>query len=354
MTADLPHVVLDAARHRIEEHDQVTPPRDTPAAADLDLDLGPVAQLRRAAISTSALKNIPPPTALIDDVLMVNTLAQVWGPPGCGKSFLTASWACHIATGTPWGPHGVRHTNVIYVVAEGAIGMGERIEAWERYHRVTVPEDALIWLPLAIQLASFDWADALAQFAQENQGGLIVVDTRARCTVGVEENSSKEMGVVVDHLEHIRETTESCVLLVHHGNAAGTKDRGSTVVLGAVETSLSMTKDGVVKLEKQKNAPDGIAWPMTKEPAGSSIVYLPNAGRDTTDAEPAGVGDALDTLRDLFVGDAVSTTTWCKASGLAERTFYKAAGWLLENGHVEKPAKGRWVLPETEENPSNA
>lgn len=264
---EIPEVVLDAAAQRMT------------TASTVNDAVTPLERIRSAAMSTSQLKSIPPPASLIEGVLMENTLAQIWGPPGCGKSFVTASWACHIATGTPWGDLAVKQANVVYVVAEGAIGMGDRIAAWESHHGQVVPENALVWLPLPIQLSSNEWVEALADYLEETAAGLVVIDTRARCTVGVEENSSKEMGLVVDHLERLRERTETTVLLVHHGNAAGTKDRGSTAVLGAVETSLTMNREGVVKLDKQKNAPDNTSWPMTKIPVGDSIVYLPNAGQ---------------------------------------------------------------------------
>lgn len=56
----------------------------------------------------------------------------------------------------------------------------------------------------------------------------------------------------------------------------------------------------------------------------------------------------------MFVGDEVTTATWMKSSGLADRTFHKAKKWLKDHGHVTKVGHGKWILPEGEERTPDA
>jgi RecA-family ATPase len=52
---------------------------------------------------------------------------------------------------------------------------------------------------------------------------LVVIDTLARCMVGADENSARDMGEAIDALDRLRRAAGSCVLPVHHmGKPNGT------------------------------------------------------------------------------------------------------------------------------------
>ena len=234
-----------------------------------------VEQIRAGLLDTVGLRAMPRPEFLIDGVIVANTLVELYSRPGGWKSFVALDWSCHIATGTSWAGAVVRRGCVLYVLAEGASGMGDRVTAWEEHNGLSVPADRLKWYPQPIQLADEGWADALAQIAVELGVDLVVLDTRARVTVGVEENSAKEMGLVVANLDHIRIASGATVLTLHHSDAAGIKSRGSTSVLGAVDTELKIVREvgaGTLRLEKQKNAPDGLTWSLRPTHVAASIV----------------------------------------------------------------------------------
>jgi hypothetical protein len=84
-------------------------------------------------------------------------------------------------------------------------------------------------------------------------------------SVGVEENSAKELGIVVDRIEDLRRATGSCVLVVHHTGHVGEHGRGSTSAKGALQSELHVSKKGdsaanivvTVKTGKQKDDEEG-------------------------------------------------------------------------------------------------
>jgi len=307
-----------------------------------------LAKLRSSVVTTDQLKELPPPEYLIEGVLVRGAIAELWSRPGSWKSFVVAGWSCHLATGTPWAGHHVERSRVLYVVAEGAIGMGERISAWEEHHGIEVG-DALTWLPMAVQLAAPHWADALAALALELDADLIVIDTRSRCTVGVEENSAKEMGLVVHNLERIRQSAGCGLLLVHHADGTGSKSRGSTSVLGALETELKISRDGAsgtLELTKQKNGPDGLSWKLSAKNVGASIVVEATSNGPATSTDTAAMRDLAEALQDMYSGDAIATGVLLAATGYDDkrrRTGERALRDLMALRLVDKPAKGRWA-----------
>ena len=50
---------------------------------------------------------------------------------------------------------------------------------------------------------------------------LIIVDTLARCMVGGDENSAKDMGLFIAHADALRKETGATVLIIHHTGKNG-------------------------------------------------------------------------------------------------------------------------------------
>jgi AAA domain-containing protein len=70
---------------------------------------------------------------------------------------------------------------------------------------------------------------------------LVVVDTLSRCLVGADENAQSAMTTAVDNLDRIRTSVDGLtVLVLHHLNAAGKRERGSSVLFGALDTQLRL------------------------------------------------------------------------------------------------------------------
>lgn len=97
---------------------------------------------------------------------------------------------------------------------------------------------------------------------------LVVVDTLAR-SYGGDENSATDMSRFIRTCDAIREATGGAVLIVHHTpKEAGRGPRGSTALLGAVDTAFEIKKeDRVVTLSctkmKDDEAPDQKMFDLT-------------------------------------------------------------------------------------------
>ncbi len=220
--------------------------------------------LRTQLLSVSDLGNLPAVKPLVDGLLYADTLAQLSGPPGSYKSFVSVGISCALASGeNNWEGHRIPdRKKVVYVAAEGASGLRARIYAWCEHQSVD-PKRLDGWLyilPIAVQLGNVVHVGQAVEMARDVEAGLLVLDTRARCTLGLEENSATEQGEAVDAADRIRAAAGCTVWGIHHTGRNGSTPRGSTAWDGAVWTDLRLkAEDGTVaiKTEKHKDAPSG-------------------------------------------------------------------------------------------------
>ncbi|MBO4254776.1 AAA family ATPase [Streptomyces griseorubiginosus] len=234
-------------------------------------ELDPATQRFLDAFETGLLDvdqmlSLPRPHWLIDGVLCLDSLAWLAGPSNTYKSFLALDIAARAAFGMTY--HGddrpMAMARSLVVVAEGAGAYGDRIRAWERKNRREIPRDQVMFYPRAVQLSDLvvEMPALLAHVKrQREQGtgyGLIIFDTQAMCTVGVNENDNTEMGVVVNVLHQLREATGACILLVHHFGSDDAKGmRGATAIYAAATTVVAVKRKGDLKVALSTRAPKG-------------------------------------------------------------------------------------------------
>jgi hypothetical protein len=246
-----------AFREYMDEQDQADNEPEPDGEPDAFEKL--VAAFEAELLDTDGLDAIPELEPLIDGFLYLNSMARVIGPSGSMKSFVMLDFAGHIGAGRDWRGHRTAQGLVIYLVAEGGGGIRKRVRAWEQYHgrRMT----GVQFLPRPVQATDdLGWA-VLLEACKRRKPSLVIFDTQARITVGVEENSAKEMGLIVQKLEDLRAACNACVALVHHQGLNGEHGRGSTSVKGALQTELRVVKKGkgvhetriTVSSDKQKD-----------------------------------------------------------------------------------------------------
>ena len=237
--------------------------------------------IRSLMIGSADLDSIKDPEYLIEGFLDQDTVSRMTGKSGHGKTFVMLDMACSIAIGKPWHGHRVNSGLVVYMVAEGTRGFKKRIRAWETKHNggEPIPDTGLLILPVPIQATGADWAPFRSAL-EALQPVLVVLDTQARVTVGVDENDAKEMGIFVDRMESIRHATGACVLAVHHLGHNGEHGRGSTAVIGALGSEIRVKKTAkgflTVETEKQKDneEKDPLKFELVK--TGDSVVPAPD------------------------------------------------------------------------------
>jgi hypothetical protein len=298
-------------------------------------------RMRAALLDSAGLDTIPAAEPLISGLLYRNALTWVVGKSGHGKSFVALDMAGCIATGQPWQDHDVTRGPVLYVIAEGVTGIRQRVRAWEESYGRRMAD--VQWLPMAVQASKDrgEWRHLIA-LAAELGPELIVIDTQARVTVGMEENAAKDMGEFVDQLEKLRAATDACVYVVHHQGRNGEHMRGSSSLDGAADTVLQVSKDEdliTIKNTKSKNTEEHEDITLRLSPLGRSAV-LTTADGNARSGLPAALRTAT-AWWDLFHDDEVSASRLIGALEMPDRTFYRHARQLLDQGVAGKNEHGR-------------
>jgi hypothetical protein len=238
-------------------------------------------------------REYPAPEFVIDGLLEHRALTAVIGAPGVGKSGCVLDMAASIALGKRWMGRSTLRQRVLYLPGEGLSGAVQRLLAWESAHDSDVGEDLLVGDSI-IQVAASPqaWA-AVIQKMLEFDVGLTIIDTFARASVGLEENSATDVGRAIARFDQVRKATGSGLMVVHHTAKSSSSGRGSSALNGALDTEL-LIEDGLwwddgegpcpgrqlsMRVTKQKNAAspeDGIA--MLALPFGNSFIMTGPSG----------------------------------------------------------------------------
>lgn len=201
---------------------------------------------------------------LVEDVVTADAeLVAVPGPSRAGKSFILLELAAAIHRGTPWHGRIVKRQRVCYVVAEGAGDFKYRMAAYVKHHGVAM-RGMFSVIAAAPNLLKSEQALELATAIRESGGAdLIVFDTLSATSAGGDQNATSEMSLYVDTLRQIRQATgaSSCWYAHHSGKDEGKGQRGSTLLIGACDTELWVSRgDGdlrTVELTKSKAGQEG-------------------------------------------------------------------------------------------------
>ena len=263
------------------------------------------------------------------------------GPSGDGKTFLALDWAASIATGRLWHGHTTTPGHVLYIAAEGL--NPERLTAWETTREPI--GDRLGIIIETINLHSGEDAEALARHVAASGIVLVVVDTLARSMVGGDENTARDVGLVVGALDQVR-AAGAAVLVIHHTGHDKTRERGSTSLRAAADDLFLMRRiggGGVLQLTVEKRREGVVADPKQFRLRGvdgtGSVVLTPSAsttqvqGQNLTENEAR----ALGVVQHRVGPEGARFTDWMDLTGLAREyaVLIQVSRELLEDTGVD-------------------
>lgn len=318
-------------------HDEATRPR---IYEDAGVTVPPRKSDRRYPLyAIDEIENSPPARYIVKNVLMRNSVSALYGPSGSGKTFLAYLMAFAISDGEDFFDYRIAPCEILIISLEGQAGLAQRVQA-QRKRGSDGQRIKFSTAPLSLNFA--DDIEAIIATANDHgiNDGLIIVDTLNAAMVGLDENSSADMGRAVSALKHLRDKTGCAVLVVHHSGKDASKGlRGHSLLHAALDSVIEVIRDGdrrSWKLAKSKDGADGEEHPFRLE-----IVEL---GTDDD-------GDVLTSCVVMPDEDAKSATRSRLPKGGNQRIVYDALGELLREsrdfGKAGAPAPRPCVELET-------
>jgi putative DNA primase/helicase len=218
---------------------------------------------RYKLLTAGDLHDLPPLAWRVRGVLPAVGLAALFGPSASGKSFLAFDMAAAIAEGQSWFDCRVEAAPVVYAALEGEAGFKLRAQAWEVSRGRALPDDLRMMLQPFKLTAPRDVADLAAVVPA---GAVVVLDTLNRAAPTADENSSKDMGEILEAAKTLQAKTGGLVVLVHHtGKNAAAGLRGHSSLFAAMDAAVEVSRDGdrrEWKVAKSKDGADGDAHPF--------------------------------------------------------------------------------------------
>ncbi|HEY8065607.1 MAG TPA: AAA family ATPase [Methylosinus sp.] len=268
-----------------------------------------------------------PSNPLIEDLLDEGAFSVVYGDSNSGKTFIALDMAHAVATGRDWNGKRTRRGLVVYVAAEGGTRITRRLAALRRRYPLEKPLFALIRYPVDLRSSDANAKELLSLIrSAEAQCGeraaWIIVDTLSRALAGGDENSSVDMGRVVQAADHIRAETGAHFSYVHHcGKDAARGARGHSLVRAATDTEIEVAA-GAIRATKQRDMECGaefgfaladeilgedasgrtiksavVEWGATTPSKSKPTKAIPRAQQLLMDTLAEAIGDAGEDLR---------------------------------------------------------
>lgn len=289
---------------------------------------------------------------IVKGVIPQAQVGVVYGAPGSGKTFAVLDMTLAIARGQPrWNDKHVKPGPVVYLCAEGAFGLSERLVAYGNHFGVdtdALPFRVIDASPNLLDVPDVKHVVKSVKRVEARLGApvrVIVVDTLAQVTPGANENAAEDMGRALAHCKRLHEATGAMVLLIHHsGKDASKGARGWSGLRGACDVEIEVARSEAdkhlrcMRVTKLKDGPDGgefwfrlvdVALGLDEdlEPTGSCVVEA---------ASPPAVGALA--ARELgpverVVNDVVQECAQAQLDG-------------IEVGYVIKEAVQRMAAPE--------
>lgn len=310
-------------------------------------DVGPIlpsVQSNRTWImlTEDELKSLPPVEWLVHCEIPKSALTVMIGQSGAGKSFLSLDYSLQLAA---------LGYVVIYIAAEGEAGFAQRVKAWRLHHKNDAGKENMRYVLGAVNLFEPEAFEDFIQTITPLKPSLIVVDTLSMCMAGADENSSRDMLMIVHSCKNVVSRLDASVLLVHHLNKGGIVERGSGKLRDHADMMLKVSPDDdLVRLESSKTKDGSVFTPRylrqvaitldetdSKGNAVTSLVLEPAEKVIQTKSDPLTNNQfkILDALEDVFM-DGASVNELVIYTSVAQSTTYGVIARLTKLGFISK------------------
>jgi len=277
----------------------------------------------------------------LDKLIPARSLTLLHGPGGLGKTWLSLAIGKAVSEGVPFLGLPTKRRPVIYIDFENPWPM-----LIDRVRRLDITDVRFWHLSARVRPPKLD-SDDWTLYKSLPAGSLLIFDT-ARASHDGDENSSQDVGLVMNRLKEIREIGND-VLLLHHTTKVNERaSKGSTAWEDLADHVLAFfrVKRGTLEeIDEGGYDPDallslGTGKKTRYEPARLYVTLDPAAGGFALAENPD--ASAIDAIADYIAQDGSKNQSeiiaWAKIEGIGPKMRQSFVA-LLNRGETA----GRWA-----------
>ena len=201
------------------------------------------------------LPPLSPRLEVVEGILAKGEVLLLTGPPGSGKSAVAVFLASCITNGSEFLGRNTLQGNIAYLAAERRLSIQRRLT-------VSDCDNTRVWLAGGVFSIVEDHQKFIDSLKQDvSKPDVIFVDTLARVSSGMDENSAKDMGRVMAAISQVSDAfPDAAIVIIHHTTKNGGTARGSSAILAAADIELRARggRNGMsLKIEKANEVEEG-------------------------------------------------------------------------------------------------
>jgi hypothetical protein len=169
----------------------------------------------------------------------------------------------HVALGWKFRDRKVRQGAVVYCALEGCAAFKNRVEA---FRQAKLPDNAseipfhLMASPISLVADHTALIASIRAALVESCPAAVVIDTLNRSLAG-SESDDRDMAAYVKAADAIRDAFNCVVIIVHHCGHEGTRPRGHSSLMGALDVQVAVKRDAadniIATIELMKDGTQG-------------------------------------------------------------------------------------------------
>ena len=198
---------------------------------------------------------IPQQQDIVKGLLPSVGVGYAFGASTAAKTFLVIDIAIHVCRGLAWRNIPTNQTPVCLFFLEGISGGARRLQAYETFHGIKIPEN----FKIGIQPTTFyKDEDVEALRASIPMNSLVIVDTQSRVAAELDENSARDMNLFIEQCYRIAIDRQCCICLVHHtGQNSDRGIRGASSQFANADFCIEVSRSGQHRKATVRKSKDG-------------------------------------------------------------------------------------------------
>ena len=198
---------------------------------------------------------IPQQRDIVKGMLPSVGVGYAFGASTAAKTFFIIDLAVHVCRGQAWRNLSTNQTPVCLFFLEGISGGARRLQAYETFHGIKIPEN----FKIGIQPTTFyKDEDVESLRAAIPMNSLVIVDTQSRVAAELDENSARDMNFFIEQCYRIAIDRQCCICLIHHtGKNSDRGIRGASSQFANADFCIEVSRSGQHRKATVRKSKDG-------------------------------------------------------------------------------------------------